>query len=59
MAVEGALIALSQPVTTLIEKIASGVGILYEPTRIRKKAIPQADVNKICDTKLKLKERMK
>lgn len=47
MSIEGALTAISQPVNTLIEKIASGVGILYEPTRIRKNAKAQADANKI------------
>lgn len=47
MSLEGALTALSQPVNTLIEKIATGVGILYEPTRIRKNAKAQADANKI------------
>lgn len=47
MSIEGALTAISQPVNTLIEKIASGVGILYEPTRIRKNARAQADANKI------------
>lgn len=47
MSIEGALTALSQPVNTLIEKIASGVGILYEPTRIRNNAKAQADAEKI------------
>lgn len=30
--------ALSKPVTTLIEKIAAGTGVLYEPTRIVRRA---------------------
>lgn len=47
MSVEGALAALSKPVNTLIEKIASGVGILYEPIRIRENAKAHADAEKI------------
>ena len=47
MSFEGALTALSQPATTLIEKISSCVGILYEPTRIRRNAEAQADADKI------------
>jgi hypothetical protein len=36
-------IDLTKPVTTLIEKIADGVGVIYEPTRIRKKAQAEGD----------------
>ena len=34
---------ISQPVTKLIESVANGIGILYEPTRIRKTAKAEAD----------------
>lgn len=36
---------LSKPATILIEKVSSAVGILYEPTRIRKKAAADADAD--------------
>jgi hypothetical protein len=35
--------ALSKPATVLIQKISKAVGILYEPTRIRKEALAEAD----------------
>ena len=38
---------LSKPITALIEKIASGTGVLYEPTRIKRKAIAEAEAKKI------------
>jgi uncharacterized repeat protein (TIGR03899 family) len=34
---------ISKPVTKLIETISSAVGVIYEPTRIRKKAKAEAD----------------
>jgi hypothetical protein len=34
---------LSKPATVLIEKVSSAVGVLYEPTRIRKEAAAKAD----------------
>lgn len=34
---------LSKPATVLIEKISGAVGILYEPTRIRREAKAKAD----------------
>lgn len=37
---------LSKPATVLVEKISGAIGILYEPTRIRKKAIAEADATK-------------
>ena len=38
---------LSKPITALIEKIASGAGVLYEPTRIKRKALAEAEAKKI------------
>jgi hypothetical protein len=38
---------LFKPVDTLIKKIASGAGVLYEPRRIREKAKAEADAKKI------------
>lgn len=37
---------LSKPINTLVEKIASGAGILYEPTRIKRKALAEAEAKK-------------
>jgi len=37
---------LAKPVTVLIEKISDATGVLYEPTKIRKKAIAEADASK-------------
>lgn len=37
------LSSLSEPATKLIDTVASGAGILYEPTRIRRKARAEAD----------------
>jgi len=37
---------LSKPVTALIEKLSSGAGILYEPTRIKKQALAEAEAKK-------------
>lgn len=36
-------IDLTKPVTILIEKISNGVGILYEPSRIKRKAIAEGE----------------
>lgn len=38
---------VSKPVTVLLEKISSAIGILYEPTRIVKKAKAESKANKI------------
>lgn len=38
---------LSKPVTVLVEKVCNAVGIIYEPTRIRRKAHAEADAAKI------------
>lgn len=38
---------LSKPVTALIEKLSSGAGILYEPTRIKKQALAESEAKKI------------
>ncbi|TGK38486.1 DUF2806 domain-containing protein [Leptospira gomenensis] len=38
---------VSKPVTVLIEKISNAVGIIYEPTRIRRNARAEADALKI------------
>jgi hypothetical protein len=46
----GALINLgdiSKPATVLIEKVSNAVGIIYEPTRIRRKAVAEAEATKI------------
>ena len=37
---------LSKPITALIEKLSSGAGILYEPTRIKKQALAEAEAKK-------------
>jgi len=37
---------LTKPATILIEKISNAIGIVYEPTRIRRKAIADADASK-------------
>ena len=37
---------LSKPVTALIEKLSSGAVILYEPTRIKKQALAEAEAKK-------------
>lgn len=37
---------LTKPVTALIEKLSSGAGILYEPTRIKKQALAEAEAKK-------------
>ena len=37
---------LSQPVTVLIEKISNAIGIIYEPTKIRRNAKAEADANR-------------
>ena len=34
---------LAKPADTLIKKVASGAGVLYEPTRIKRKARAEAD----------------
>ena len=34
---------ISKPATVLIEKVSSAIGVLYEPTRIRKEAEAKAD----------------
>ena len=38
---------LSQPVTILIEKISDAIGVVYEPTKIRRNAKAAADANRI------------
>jgi hypothetical protein len=38
---------LSKPATALIEKISGAIGILYEPTRIKRKAKAESDAQKI------------
>lgn len=38
---------LSKPANTLIKKIADAVGVLYEPTRIVKKAKAEATASEI------------
>jgi hypothetical protein len=37
---------LSKPATVLVEKISNAIGILYEPRRITKKAIAEAEASK-------------
>lgn len=37
---------LSKPATVLVEKISSAIGILYEPRRIKQKAIAEAEASK-------------
>jgi hypothetical protein len=37
---------LSKPINTLIEKISNATGVLYEPTKIRRKAKAEADAKK-------------
>jgi uncharacterized repeat protein (TIGR03899 family) len=36
---------LTEPVSKLIEAVSSGIGVLYEPTRIRRKAKAEADAS--------------
>ena len=38
---------LTEPLTKLIETVGNGIGVLYEPTRIRRKARADADAIKI------------
>lgn len=38
---------LSKPATVLIEKVCNAVGVLFEPTRIRRQARAEADADKI------------
>jgi hypothetical protein len=38
---------LSKPATVLVEKVCNAVGIIYEPTRIRRKAQAEVDAEKI------------
>ncbi len=38
---------LSKPATVLVEKVCNAVGIVYEPTRIRRKAHAEADAQQI------------
>ncbi|WP_028324627.1 DUF2806 domain-containing protein [Desulfatirhabdium butyrativorans] len=38
---------LSKPATVLIEKVCNAVGVLYEPTRIRRQARAEVDAEKI------------
>lgn len=40
------LSGLSEPGTKLIEKISDAIGVLYEPTRIRKKAKAEAEAKR-------------
>ena len=37
---------LAKPATVLIKKISDATGVLYEPTRIRRKAKAEADASK-------------
>jgi len=48
---------ISKPATVLIEKVSSAVGIIFEPTRIRRKAIAEAEAAKIATvSNLELRE---
>ena len=50
MSEDGSLINfgdLSKPATVLIEKVCGAVGIIYEPTRIKRKARAEAEATKI------------
>lgn len=38
---------LSQPVTTLIEKISNAIGVIYEPTKIRRNAKAEVEAHRI------------
>ena len=38
---------LAKPIEKLIEKVSRGVGVLYEPSRIRRKAIAEAEAKEI------------
>lgn len=38
---------LSKPATVLVEKVCNAVGIIYEPTRIKRKAHAEAEASKI------------
>lgn len=38
---------LSKPATVLVNKVCNAVGIIYEPTRIRRKALAEAEASKI------------
>jgi hypothetical protein len=38
---------LSKPATVLVEKVCNAVGVVYEPTRIRRKARAEADATQI------------
>lgn len=38
---------LSQPVTVLIEKISNAIGLVYEPTKIKRNAKAEADAHRI------------
>lgn len=59
--------ALSEPITKLIESVRSAVGILYEPTKIRRKAKADADAvvilaknqANISDIEIRASERLK
>ena len=46
-ALTGAAQALSKPVCKLVDAIRDGAGVLYEPTKIRKKALAEADATLI------------
>ena len=37
------LIGLKEPLTKMVESISNGIGVVYEPTRIRRKAKAEAD----------------
>ena len=50
MADGGALInlgELSKPATILVEKVCNAVGIIYEPTRVKRMARAEAEAEKI------------
>ena len=38
---------LSKPATVLIEKVCNAVGIIYEPTRIKRQARAEVEADKI------------
>jgi hypothetical protein len=43
----GGLAAISKPANTLIEKVSSALGILYEPARIKRAAHAESEADKI------------
>lgn len=41
------LVGLKEPLTKLVELVAKGIGVIYEPTKLRRKALAEADALKI------------